>query len=66
VGEYVYLRVLPGNEIAVEPDEVSGVHSYSPLSEVLEDGAGGVLGGCIAAEVGRTKPLRQRAVYRRV
>jgi hypothetical protein len=26
VGEYVYLRVLPGDELSVQPDLVGGVH----------------------------------------
>jgi hypothetical protein len=26
VGEYVYLRVLPGDELSVQPNEVGGVH----------------------------------------
>ena len=30
VGQYVYLRVLPGDELAVQPDEVRGVGTYCP------------------------------------
>src|SRR5215475_15752577 len=31
VREYVYLRVLPGDELAVHPNEVRGVHVFPPF-----------------------------------
>src|SRR5688500_1572622 len=32
VRQYVPLRVLPGDELSVHPDEVRGVHVLSPLT----------------------------------
>ena len=55
VREYVYLRVLPGDELAVHPDEVRGVHVLPPFSEVGEDRLRGVLRSGVAAEVRGTE-----------
>ena len=62
VGEYVYLRVLPGDELPVHPDEVRGVHVL--LLEVREDRPGGVLCGGVAAEVRSAEAIPERAIDR--
>ena len=64
VRQYVHLRVLPCDELAVHPDEVRGLHVV-PSSEAREDGLHGVLGGRFTAEIRRPEPALERAVYGR-
>jgi hypothetical protein len=62
VSEYVYLRVLPGDELSVQPNEIRGVHVL--LLEIREDRPGGGLCGGVAAEVRSTEAIPERAIDR--
>src|SRR4030088_2253056 len=67
VGEYVYLRVLPGDELSVVPDEVRLLHKYS--LEVFEDCLGGFHSVRVAPQIPGAQAVGERPVdgrfYRR-
>ena len=60
VREYVYLRVLPGDELSVQPDEVSGVHVL--LLEIGEYRPGGGLCRGVASQVRGPEAIPECAI----